>query len=634
MPGLVGLITQLPQEQALEQLRVMVSTMCHEDFYVAGLATDSSLGVYVGWVALRGSSAADMPLRNGRHTVTMLFSGEEFTRDEVVPSLQTRGHHVDTTGAGYLAHLYEESPETFPRTLNGRFHGIVLDSDRRTTTLFVDRYALQRLYFHVGTDAFYFAAEAKAILAVRPELRVLDDRGAAELVVNGCVLEDRTLFRGIEVLPAAAAWQFSGRSHVPVRHRYFSPEEWEQQDVLDDEAYYQAFRHVFARRVAPYFNADRLAVSLTGGLDSRMLLAWHTATPQSVPCYTFAGPFRDSHDVRVARQVSRAWGQPHHVIRLGDEFLERFGRFAESAVYLTDGCADVSRAPDLYVNQQARTIAPVRLTGNYGGEVLRQVRAFKPVLPPSQPFTTEFARQMQVATATYDAAANVQPLSFAVFRQAPWFHFGLLALEQTQLTMRTPFLDDEIVRLVYRAPESARGDAFSWRLIADGSRTLARYPTDRGIGGDRNPVHAALSRRLLHLQFKAEYAYDYGMPQWAVPIDAALSRMRPERLFLGRHKFFHFRVWYRDQLSNYVRDVLLDSKALTRPYLRGPEVRTIVADHLRGARNATLTIHKLLTLEHVQRLLLDTRPATTTRVSALTPLALDRQPASASINPW
>ena len=39
--------------------------------------------------------------------------------------------------------------------------------------LFNDRYGMHRLYYHQAKEAFYFAAEAKAILAVRPELRAL-----------------------------------------------------------------------------------------------------------------------------------------------------------------------------------------------------------------------------------------------------------------------------------------------------------------------------------------------------------------------------------------------------------------------------------------------------------------------------
>src|SRR5207245_2473716 len=71
-----------------------------------------------------------------------------------------------------LAIFGEEYSRTLrdPRltALNGRFHGLLLDRARRTATIFNDRYGLQRLYVHESKDAFYFAAEAKAILTVRP----------------------------------------------------------------------------------------------------------------------------------------------------------------------------------------------------------------------------------------------------------------------------------------------------------------------------------------------------------------------------------------------------------------------------------------------------------------------------------
>ena len=49
--------------------------------------------------------------------------------------------------------------------------------------LFNDRYGMQRVYYHESKEAFYFAAEAKAILAVRPELRRPDPRGLGEFVI-------------------------------------------------------------------------------------------------------------------------------------------------------------------------------------------------------------------------------------------------------------------------------------------------------------------------------------------------------------------------------------------------------------------------------------------------------------------
>jgi len=143
------------------------------------------------------------------------------------------------------------------------------------------------------------------------------------------------------------------------------------------------------------------------------------------------------------------------------------------------------------------------------------------------------------------------------------------------------------------------------RLIADGDTALRRIRTDRGIGGDSGRLYTAASRSLLEFSFKAEYAYDSGMPQWITQTDHLFSLLHLERLFLGRHKFHHFRVWYRDTLSPYVREMLLDPRTLSRPYLEARQLEIIVAGHLKGNRNYTTEIHKLLNLELLHRLFLD-----------------------------
>jgi len=109
----------------------------------------------------------------------------------------------------------------------------------------------------------------------------------------------------------------------------------------------------------------------------------------------------------------------------------------------------------------------------------------------------------------------------------------------------------------------------------------------------------------MEFTFKAEYAYDYGMPQWASRIDYLLSPFHVERLFLGRHKISHFRVWYRDALPEYVREMLLDRRTLSRPYLKPKAVEAVVNGHTKEGRNHTTAIHKLLTLELLQRLFFD-----------------------------
>src|SRR5258708_9801673 len=334
MPGIVGLITKMPRTWAEPEAKRMVDALRHESFYRTGTWIDESAGVYVGWAVRENSFSDGMPLCNEREDVSLVFSGEEYPEPETARQLKGRGHSLDTEGSAYLVHLYEEDP-TFPAGLNGIFHGLLMDRARGTATLFNDRYGMHRIYFHESKEAFYFTAEAKAILAVRPELRRANLRSLGEFVTCGCVLENRTLFNDIYVLPPASSWIFQDRSIVK-KGAYFWPREWEEQPPLESEAHYQELRAVFSQNLSRYLNGrEPVAMSLTGGLDTRMIMAWHKFPPASLPCYTFGGMYRDCRDVLVARQVARACRQSHEVIPVGGEFLSRFPYYAERAVYLT-----------------------------------------------------------------------------------------------------------------------------------------------------------------------------------------------------------------------------------------------------------------------------------------------------------
>lgn len=583
----------------------MAQTMLHEHFCRVAAWAEESLGVYVASVEHKGSFSGGMPVRNELGDVVLVFSGEDFPDPGTAERLHRQGHSFTSGDASYLVHRYEDD-SSFPAGLNGRFHGLVADRNRGETVLFNDRYGMHRLYYCESKDTFYFAAEAKALLAIRPELRSIDPKSLGEFVSCGAVLENRTIFDRIHVLPPASAWVFENGSLLR-KSSYFSPREWEEQDTLELGAYYRELRETFTRNLSRYFEGEaEVGMSLTGGLDSRMILASQNPEPRSLRCYTFGSMFRENGDVRVGRRVAQACNQSHQVITAGQEFLSQFQRYAERAVYLADGCVDVGRAPDLYLNEKAREIAPVRVTGTYGGEILRGVRSFKPADPAPGLFSPGILPYLQQAAETYESAIQGNPVSVAVFKQAPWHQYNVLALEQTQLTMRAPFLDNDFVRTVFRSPSQAlRGNEISLRLIADGSGTLLRIPTDRGLAGNRGRVTGAASRGILEFLFKAEYACDIGMPQWLAGLDRRLSPVRLERFFLGRHKVFHFRVWYRDALAGYVRDVLLDPRSLSRPYVERKRLEAIVQGHLKGNRNYTGEIHHALTLELIHRLFLD-----------------------------
>ena len=101
-------------------------------------------------------------------------------------------------------------------------------------------------------------------------------------------------------------------------------------------------------------------------------------------------------------------------------------------MYLMEGRIDVNRSPDLYVSEKAREIAPVKIVGLDGSEIIRRAIMFKPNQPEPGLFSSEFLSYVRTAEKTYSEVRRGNPVSFAVFRQSPWYMSPVFALEQTR----------------------------------------------------------------------------------------------------------------------------------------------------------------------------------------------------------
>lgn len=604
MPGIVGIISRSPVE--IGTIDRMIQSMLHEPFYGSGKQAFTALGVQVGWVCHDKSFSDCMPLWNEAKDVCLVFSGEDFRDPDKIGHRSHSGQIFTFDNASYLIHLYEEMGLKFIEGLNGWFSGVLIDIRKQSVVLFNDRYGLSRIYYHENLRGIYFASEAKALLKVLPKLRQLDPRGVAESFSCGCVLQDRTLFSGVSLLPGGSRWGFSQDGSVR-KEKYFNPESWENQPIQNDAEFYSKLKETFSRILPRYFRgSNAIAMSLTGGLDGRMIMAWANRSAGALPCYSFGSNYRDCADVRIARRVAEQSRQPHETFVVGSQFFTEFPRLAEKAVFVSDGAMDVTGSVELYVNRIARSTAPVRMTGNYGSEILRGTVAFRPGALNKCLLDPDFAHLVADASETYRAERQVHTLSFIAFKQAPWHHYARLSVEQSQLTLRSPYLDNDLVALMYQAPPASLvSKEPSLRLVEDGNANLAKIPTDRGIFFHPPPIIGSLRHFYQEFTVRSEYAYDYGMPKWLAGIDHILAPLHLEKLFLGRHKFCHFRVWYRDDLAQYVKDILLDPRTRTRPYFRGAFLEEMVNAHTKGTRNYTLEIIRALTIELTQRQLID-----------------------------
>lgn len=596
MPGLAGIIGKGSRGKHEGDLKLMTDCMMHEAFYRRGSYVNEEIGLHIGWTCHPDSFSDCMPVVNEKKDMVLLFSGEHF--DDRSDTLALK--------AASLLRRYEDEGEAFLQQLNGWFCGILVDLRESRVVLFNDRYGMQRIYYHEQKDAFLFGSEAKSLLRVRPELRRIDMRSLGELISCNCVLEGRTLFPGIFLLPGGAAWAWEKGAGLSKRF-YFRPNEWESLPPLNGDAFSSRLGETVKTIIPRYFREKgRVGMSLTGGLDSRMMMACLNPLPGELPCYTFGGE-NDMLDITIARKIAEVCGQTHAVIRLDPSFFADFPRLAERTIYVTDGTLDISNSHDMYFNKLARKITPIRVTGKFGSEIIRDHTMFNAGRYEGGLFHGDLKAHIHNAVGTLGEVKKGHPLSVAVFNDFPWREYSKIVIEQSQSIFRSPYMDNDLVELMYRAPVGMRAsNKPQRRIIRECNPQLSAIASDRGYGEQSNLMLAKIVELYYYALFKMDYIYASALPHWLTRLDSICISVNGGRpLFGSSQKFEFYRIWFRGQLSDYVKEVLLDSRTAKRPYFDRKVLELMVQRHIRGTHNYTRDINKAISLELTHRLLID-----------------------------
>jgi asparagine synthase (glutamine-hydrolysing) len=627
MPGIAGIISSEPAEVCKARIAVMLESMCGGRHSRTGINHVAEMGVYTGWVDREDSSlerptpAFGHPSRGGelRTSIHDPLLGGVPERRGGFPSSQQSGISVKcyrigeavslllsgecySSGQAALLDLYAADDSSFFEQLNGLFSGVLVDKRRNRAFLFNDRFSAERIYVHESGETLYFASEAKALLAVLPELRKFDDKGVVEFLTYGCTLDWHTLFAGIALLPGGSLWTVENKSWT--KGRYFSPQSWESQSKLSAEDFSVCFRDTFKRILPRYFTGDRpVGISLTGGLDSRMILSCLPEDAAAPVCYTYTSE-GETLDSKIAASVAAECGLEHRILRLNPDFFADFAGNADHTVFCTDGCSSILGSHEIYLSQKAKELSPVRLTGNYGSEILRDMSTFKPLNLDPELLIPEVRQSVQDCSRTLTRSGE-NPVSFAMFKEIPWSLSGSLIAARSRLVFRTPYLDNDLVALTFRAPDEVRHSTrTALELIQRNHRALAKIPTNQGILIEGSGPGYLVRRAAYTVNSKLDYYCNEGLPDGLTRLDPLLNFITQHSRFFGRHSFMHYRRWFRTVLADYIRESLHDAFTSQSPYWNPAVVQKLAEEHISGRKNRVREINAVLTLHAVERLLL------------------------------
>ncbi len=618
MCGICGIVElEGPEADFQRRIGPMVESLRHRGPDQSGAWTGP--GACLGHARLSIIDLADgrQPLANEDETVWVTYNGEVYNFRELRAELEAKGHRFRTqTDTEVLVHLYEQEGIDGVRRLRGMFAFGLWDARRRALYLVRDPLGVKPLYYTVRNGRLVFGSEIKAILAHGDVPRAVRDDALSDYLTFLYVPCPKTMFRGIDKLPAGHWLNFDASG---VRVQCY----WDLTDAGPLTAGRAEIENELVERLRESVGLQLvsdvpLGAFLSGGVDSSAVVAMMARAGQD-PLVTASVGFDESryNELPHARRVAERYQTVHHEHVVRADAASVVDRLSW---HFDEPFADDSAVPTFYVSQVAREHVTVVLSGDGGDENFAGYRRYRLDL---------FERMVRGWLPRGVRRWCIGPLG-AVYPKADWLPRPLRAKITLQNIADDPagaycrsvgFLSDrqkaafftpDLARQLadYRSAEVIRehmarapGDGLAQLLYTD----LKTYLVDDILTKvDRASMAVSLEVRvpLLDHQF-VEFAHRVpaGMKIEGTSGKAVLkSALRPylddATLYRPKQGFTPPVVeWLRGELREMVSDVLLSPRAILADYLDARAVRKAWDAHQSGLRDNAPLLWALLMFE-------------------------------------
>ncbi|GLU33195.1 asparagine synthase (glutamine-hydrolyzing) [Trinickia caryophylli] len=307
------------------------------------------------------------PFCNEDCTVAVVFNGEIYNHRALRTALLKLGHRLSSNCDGeVIAHLYEEHGDAFLKHIAGMFALALYDRRRGRLILARDRTGEKPLYYARMGAVLYFASTTKALLHACRSSLSLCRQGLLGYFAHTQPIAPATIFEQFSKLPAGHFLAIGPGNASEIRP-YWLLSYCRKAHMSPGEAR-EALDCVLREAVSSCLDSDYpLALTLSGGIDSSLVLSYAVDTPEKAPpsCHTLGAHEEDEEFARadaVARQFGLA-AQRFCIIGTSYPDMVEALRAFDEPLNVYDG---------VYLLQHSRYIARthrVALTGNGADEL-------------------------------------------------------------------------------------------------------------------------------------------------------------------------------------------------------------------------------------------------------------------------
>jgi asparagine synthase (glutamine-hydrolysing) len=618
MCGIAGIAraTRAPVDRVV--LERMCEAQAHRGPDARGLHFDDGVGLGIQRLRVIDLVTGDQPIHNEDRTVTVVLNGEIYNFPELRRRLRANGHRFATEGdTEVIVHLYEELGPACVRELHGMFAFALWDSRRHQLLLARDRVGKKPLFYCERPGALSFASELWALTQDPDVPREIDHHALDAYLAYGYVPAPASAFAAVRKLMPATTLTY--REGVVETERYWRLDYSRKRTAQPLPEVHEEIRAGIRQAVRRRMIADvPTGAFLSGGVDSAAVVA-AMAESSSAPVKTFSIGFEDEryNELPLAQRTAREFATEHHELIVRPDAIEILPKVVR---HYGEPFADASAIPSFYLARFARDHVTVALNGDGGDESFAGYQRYTTNLA-----LAELDRLPLGPRRAVSAAARRAPLGHD--RRSLRSRLGRFALasgldrERRYIAQQSVFTATERHNLYTPDYSALLGSSRTDAVLLDPWRSstatqlldqLLDVDVNTYLPGDllakidiatmayslegRSPL---LDHELMELAASLPPELKAGRGRRKRILRSALRGWVPDEILDAPKRGFELPVarWFRGELRDYTREVLLDTSAISRGWCREAEVCRLLDEHANGTRDHGRGIWRLLMLE-------------------------------------
>ena len=622
MCGITG-IFDTKSKKLIERstLHRMNESLYHRGPDEGGLFLDSGIGLGHRRLSIIDIKTGQQPLFNEDKSVVVVFNGEIYNFQELVPELERLGHSFRTkSDTEVIVHAWESWGEQCVEKFRGMFAFALWDANTETLFLARDRLGVKPLYYALLPDnTFIFGSELKSLLAHGDLPRQIDPYAVEEYFALGYIPEPRTIYLSSRKLPPASTLTITRGAPLPSPKKYWDIHFTCNLPISEKEAEEELLNRLRESIHLRLISEVPLGAFLSGGVDSSAvvsLMGQVSSNPVNACSISFSDPSFDESD--YAKQVAQRYNTHHFFQRIESE---DFDLIDDLVTLYDEPYADSSALPTYRLRQLARRHVTVALSGDGADENFGGYRRYRMHLGEE---TVRSRLPLSVRRALFGTLGRLYP-------KADWAPRMFRAKTTFQALTRSSI--DAYFHTVSIVRDDIRSQLFSnshknelggynavqvfrqhgSRVDHDDPLALIQYiDLHTYLVGDINTKVDRAS--MAHALEVREPLMDHPLVEWLASLPSTLKIRRGETKFLFKKAMepylpydlmyrpkMGFNVplanWFRGPLRDRVKKALLGEHILGSGYFNETFLEKIVEQHQNGIRDYSAPIWTLLMFE-------------------------------------